>query len=243
MTRRTTLLCFPHAGGSATAYARWSSALPDAHVVPVELPGRGQRIDEPPLDAMPALVTDLAAQVMPYVRGSFALFGHSMGALVAFELAHRLRRFGLRPTRLLVSGHVPPGAAQRDRPPRHQLPDSELWAEVRKLNGTSAAAYDSAEIRELFTAAIRADFALVENYLPEPKKPLECPISVFGGSADPEVAPAELAGWSAHTTGGHTVSVLPGDHFYLHQDPHVFLGALGRELHSAVSTTLRGTMR
>jgi medium-chain acyl-[acyl-carrier-protein] hydrolase len=196
---------------------------------------------------MDALVTDLTVRVLPHVRGPFALFGHSMGALVAFELAHRLRRFGVRPTRLLVSGQAPPGAARRSWPPRHELPDDELWEEVRRLNGTSAAACDSDEIRRLFTEAIRADFALAETYLPESRTPLECPISVFGGRTDPEVAPAELGRWSAYTTRGYTVSVLPGDHFYLHQDPHVFLDALDRELHPAAgpagATTLRGTMR
>lgn len=234
MARQPNLLCFPHAGGSAAAYARWSSSLPGTQVVPVELPGRGQRIDEPPLDSMEALITDLTARVLRHTRGSFALFGHSMGALVAFELAHRLRRFGLRPARLLVSGHEPPDTVRHDRPLRHQLPDGELWDEVRRLNGTPAAAADSVEIRRLFTATMRADFAVVENYRPEARKPLDCPISIFAGSTDPEVTPAELTGWSAHTTRGCTVSVLPGDHFYLHQDPHTFLRALDGELQATV---------
>lgn len=243
MARGTTLLCFPHAGGSAATYARWPGFLPDVHVVALELPGRGQRIDEPPLDSMADLVADLAKPVMRHAAtGEFALFGHSMGALVAFELAHRLRRFGLRPSRLLVSGHAPPGAFSSQRS-RHLLPDDELWAHVRGLNGTSADAGESAEIRRLFTATIRADFAVVENYFPGPRKPLDCPISVFGGDDDPEVTPAGLAGWSAHTSRGHTVSVLPGDHFYLHQDPEAFHHALGRELGVPVATMQRGTMR
>jgi medium-chain acyl-[acyl-carrier-protein] hydrolase len=226
------LLCLPHAGGSATAYAHWSRALPGADVVAVELPGRGERLRERPLDSMDALVTDLAGRVLPHAGGQFALFGHSMGALVAFELAHHLRRrYGLRPARLLVSGCAAPESPHRAAgPPRHRLPDGELWEEVRKLNGTADAVCDHEEIRRLCTAAIRADFALVENYRFEPRLPLDCPISVFGGIDDPEVEFAELAEWSAYTRSGHTVSTFPGDHFYLHRHPRTFLHVLSLKL-------------
>jgi len=225
-----TLLCFPHAGGTAASYVHWARALPGTNVVPVELPGRGRRIDERPLDSMAALVTDLAGAVLRQVSGQFALFGHSMGALVAFELAHRLhRRFGLRPTRLLVSGSASPGSSRR-KAPRHRLPDDELWQEVRRLNGTPGEVCDSEEIRQMWTATIRADFALVENYRCAPRNPLDCPISVFGGTDDPEVAFAELAAWSAFTRAGHTVSTFPGDHFYLHRHPRTFLNVLSHKL-------------
>jgi medium-chain acyl-[acyl-carrier-protein] hydrolase len=230
-TDQLTLLCFPHAGGSASSYAHWPRALPATNVVPVELPGHGERIRERPLDSMDALITELAGGLLRHVTGRFAMFGHSMGALIAFELAHRLRRqYGLRPTRLLVSGCTAPGRSRRAGPLRHRLPDDELWEQVRRLNGTPAAVCDHDEIRRLYTAAIRADFALVENYRFEPGVLLDCPISVFGGSGDREVDFAELPRWSAHTRSGHTVSTFPGDHFDLHRHPRTFLHVLSYKL-------------
>lgn len=223
------------------SYGHWANAIPGTTVVPVELSGRGKRIRERPPDSMNALITELTGTLLPYLGGQFALFGHSMGALIAFELAHRLRRqYGLRPTGLLVSGCGAPGKSRPTTPLRHVLPDDELWEEVRRLNGTSDAACDNEEIRRLCTAAIRADFALVENYRFEAGSRLDCPISVFGGMDDPEVELADLAAWSGHTSSRHTLSTFPGDHFYLHRQPSGFLQVLSRKLASSqLASSLR----
>jgi medium-chain acyl-[acyl-carrier-protein] hydrolase len=232
-----TLLCFPHAGGTAMAYGHWANAMPTTTVIPVELPGRGERIRERPLDSMDALIIELTGTLLPHVGGQFALFGHSMGALIAFELAHRLRRqYGLRPAHLLVSGCGAPSTSRPDAPLRHLLPDDELWEQVRVLNGTPNGACDNAEIRRLCTGAVRADFALVENYRFGGGTPLDCPISVFHGVDDPEVESTELEAWARHTSSVYTLSTFPGDHFYLHRQPPGFLRVVSRELAATRAT-------
>lgn len=181
----------------------------------VELPGRGRRLLEAPFTRAEPLVAALADVLEPLTQQPYALFGHSMGALLAFELAHELRcRERSAPRRLFVSGrrapYLPPA-----RRGLHLLPDAELLDEVRGMDGTPQEVFAEPELVQLLLPALRADFALCDAYAYVPRPPLDCPITALGGSADPGVPPDTLDGWRAHTTAEYRQHVLPGGHFYL----------------------------
>ena len=209
------LICVPFAGGGASSYRLWAQHLPDhVEVVPVQLPGREDRLDEPPVDSMEPLVDRLVPGLAPYLDRPFALFGHSMGALIAFEVGRRLRSTGLEPVHFFASGcrapHLPSSC-----PPRHALPDQAFLDILRDMNGMPEEVMDNPDFIELVMPALRSDFKLVETYVHRSGPQLRCPVSVLGGRADPEVSPPELDGWSRHTTGPFQTQLFPGDHFFL----------------------------
>jgi medium-chain acyl-[acyl-carrier-protein] hydrolase len=213
---RVRLLCFPHAGSGAFAYRTWPADLPEwVEVCAVQLPGRETRLREKPIGSLPELIQRLLPAIPPQLDRPLALFGHSMGALIAFELARALRRQQLAtPVHLLVSGRVAPHL-----PPRHQpmhLESDDVFIErLRLFNGTADAVLSNVELMRLFLPLLRADFRLNEAYTYAPEPPLDCPISVFGGRDD-RVAPVEqMAGWREQTSGRYTERVLPGGHFFV----------------------------
>ncbi|MGD9647813.1 MAG: thioesterase II family protein [Pirellulales bacterium] len=233
---RLRLVCLPYAGGSAAAFRGWPAELP-SHVElwGVQLPGRASRRDEPPLTRMESLVEVLAAELVAAhsaALGSkpFALCGHSMGALVAFELARRLRdRYELPVAGLLVAGrgapHVPdpgPALACGSEP--------ALVAELRRLGGAPAAVLDDPQRRARLLRLIRADFAVCETYAFAPAAALDCPIGVFGGVEDHDWPLPTLEAWQQHTSGECRVHVLPGGHFFIDTARADFLNQLADEL-------------
>jgi medium-chain acyl-[acyl-carrier-protein] hydrolase len=225
------LVCFPYAGGGAPVFHSWGQALPDAvEVCAVQPPGRGSRISERPYIRLPALVAALGAAIRPLLDRPFALFGHSVGGLVVFELAHHLRATGgPAPAVLFVSGCNPPQAAN-PHPPLHALPDAALIKELRSLEGTPEAVLDNRELMALMLPALRADLALLEMYTYRPRPPLDVPIVAFGG-ADDRRAPAEgLDAWREQTGAAFTLHILPGGHFFIHTHQDQLLGLLSDEL-------------
>lgn len=211
-----TMFCVPYAGGSAAVYRTWRSAVPGwMELCPVELPGRGHRIAEPPHTTLDALVRDVSDEVIARSGGRYVLMGHSLGALLAFEAARVLRTRGLPPLMLVVAGHGAPHLPQRRKPIAH-LPDEDFLAELVALGGTPSDVLTNDELAALVLPALRADFAVADAYGPRPGPPLGCPISVFGGADDRQVRLTDLEGWRRHTTGTCTVRVLPGDHFFIH---------------------------
>jgi medium-chain acyl-[acyl-carrier-protein] hydrolase len=160
----------------------------------------------------------------------FAFFGHSMGGLIGFELAHELRRqHRLVPLHLFVAGHRAPQLP--DRAPRlHHLPEAELLSQLRRLNGTPEAVLQDADLMQFFLPVLRADFAVCETYSYSVRPPLPCPISVFGGLQDPRVRYDELAGWREQTRSAFRQRMLPGDHFFLHSAQEMLLQALTQDL-------------
>jgi medium-chain acyl-[acyl-carrier-protein] hydrolase len=208
------LFCFPYAGGSAAIYRSWQHKLPP-DVIPyaVQLPGRGGRLCDPPFRNLAVCVGALADALLPALRPPFALFGHSMGAVIAFELARLLEhRYRLRPACLFVSGrqapHLPPNELVS-----YALPDAELIEELRRLNGTPQEVLANAEVMELLTPALRADFELIQTYMPNSSGPVQCPLHAMGGLQDPTTPPSAIEAWRDYTTGEFTVSLYDGDHF------------------------------
>src|ERR1051326_4461621 len=227
---RLRVFCFPYAGGGASIYATWLQALPpEIAVCPVQLPGRGSRIRERPFNQLVELLPALVPALQPLMNVPFAFFGHSMGALIGFELARELRRRNLPgPVHLFVSGHRAPQLPDPD-PPMHDMPDAELIKELVRLNGTPKEILENQQLMELLLPLLRADTSLCETYAYTPDPPLNCPISVFGGSADAKVTRSDLEGWKTETTQGCIIRMFPGDHFFIHS-PTPLLRALQQDL-------------
>ncbi|MER8062474.1 MULTISPECIES: alpha/beta fold hydrolase [unclassified Streptomyces] len=209
------LVCLPHAGGSSSFYFQLSKALaPAVDVLAVQYPGRQDRRLEPNIDGLPELA-DRVAEVMHHLADRpLALFGHSMGAVLAYEVALRMRDAGLpAPVRLFVSGRRAPS---RDRDERlHLASDAELLDEVRRLGGPHAALLGDPDIMDMVMPAIRSDYRAVERYRWQPGRILDCPVTVLTGDSDPRLSVDEAAAWEDHTTGPTELRVFPGGHFYL----------------------------
>jgi surfactin synthase thioesterase subunit len=228
-----TIFCLPYAGGSAQrVYAGWQARLEAAgQVVPVELPGRGTRIAEPLLPSVDALVQDALGAVLPRLGGrGYAMFGHSLGALIVFELARRLEHLhGQPPSRLFVSGHPAPHL-----PPNSgdalDLPLPQFRERLAGLAGTPEEILASDELLELFAPLIQADLHAAGTYRFRPGPALSCPVTVYGGADDPEAPPETLPGWARHTSARCEVRVLPGDHFFLHNERDVLLPQIAADL-------------
>ena|ERR1700749_1436418 len=230
------LFCFPYAGGSSAIFQRWQAALPDAvEVWPAQLPGRGTRLSETPYKESRPLVGELCDQIAPHLDKPFAFFGHSMGALIAFELARELRRRGHPlPLCLYVSGRSAPQLESRDAP-KHDLPEEEFIAELRKLNGTPKEILENAELIRIMSPLLRADFAVCETYRYESEPPLACPVAAFGGLQDFEVGRERIAAWREQTSGAFSLRMLPGDHFFLNSHSTLLLQLLTQDLRQVVS--------
>ncbi len=209
------LVCLPYAGGAASVYRQWEHlAPPHVEVCPVELPGRGTRMGETPFRRLPPLIRALADALEPLLDRPCAFFGHSMGGLVAFELARLLRRRGWpEPCHLFVSAS--PAPPRRHEPAMHDAPDAEVKARLRTLSGTPREILEDDELMKLVLPVIRADFSVLETYEYFEEPPLSVPITVFGGLHDRAVRRADLEGWRAHSTDSR-LWMLPGDHFFIH---------------------------
>lgn len=211
-------------------YATWLRQAPgELTVVPVQLPGRERRIGEASEPNLTRLVAQLAAVMTPHTTQPYSFFGHSVGALVAFELARELRRQGAEaPRHLFLSGRGAPGHAAPARQ-IHMLPDRAFIDEIRAFGGTPPGLLDHPEFGRLFLPPLRADFALLETYRFVPEAPLASPISVFGGLAD-TVPRHALDAWRAHTRGPFHLRVFPGGHFFLHEARVAILTAVTSDL-------------
>jgi len=228
---RVRLLCFPFAGGGALAYRAWTTEMPEAiDVLPVQLPGRERRLREKPHIRMEALVDDLASVLVPYVDRPFAIFGHSMGSIVGYEVACRLfRDLGVKPLLLAVSARRAPHLPS-DRDEDYKLPDDQLCDRLREMKGTPAEVLANPELMQLMLPLIRADFELNDTYDRPDHPPLDCPVSAFGGLKDAEVSREDLEAWSRVSTGAFKQRMFPGDHFYLHSDRPALIRAVAEDL-------------
>jgi medium-chain acyl-[acyl-carrier-protein] hydrolase len=210
------LVCFPYAGRSGTVYRAWAPLLPPGvELCGVNLPGRESRFDEPLPSGLDDLVADLAAALRPVLDIPVAFFGHSLGALLAFEVSRELRRDGVaQPRHLIVSGCRPLHLADQG-PSLAGLHKDLLIGELRKLNGTAEEILTNKAAIELLLPVLRADFHLAETYRYRAEEPLSCPITALAGSADPETAAVDLNRWQELTTAEFVLRRFAGDHFFL----------------------------
>jgi len=210
---RLRLVLLPHGGGSAAAFAGWSAAAPPGlEVRPVQYPGRGERLDEPPLRSVPALAAGVAGALAADDR-PLLLLGHSLGGLVALEAARLLVAAGAPPVaHLVVSGCAAPELPRTV--PRPGLPDAALVDWLRELGGTDPTLLADPALLELLLPALRADLEMTARYRPGPARPLPCPVTALSGAGD---RPEQAAGWRRYTDRGFTQHVLPGDHFFLYR--------------------------
>lgn len=214
---RIRLFCLPYAGGAASVFRGWADQLPEEiDVCPVQLPGREGRIrEEPFLDSDEAVAALDEALAEELARGPHALFGHSMGAVLGFELARRRKAKGLpEPVHLFVSGRSAPTEPDLEEP-IHDLPPDRFRERLRKLNGTPVEVLDHPELMQLVEPLLRSDFQVVETYEYRPGETLTCPITALGGTEDDHVPTDHLDAWSEMTRGAFRKRVLPGDHFFL----------------------------
>ncbi|WP_123516154.1 thioesterase II family protein [Pseudomonas frederiksbergensis] len=216
---KLTLLCLPYSGASAMVYSRWRRKLPQwLHLQPVELPGRGARFDEPLHTDMRALAMQLAKELRPTLKAPYSLFGHSLGALMACELAHAFRALGCpEPVALFASGTAAPTMrADYDRGFAEPKTDAELIDQLRTLNGTSEEVLANEELMSLTLPILRADFLLCGRFQPVQRPLLKCPVHVLGGTTD-KATTEQLIGWSKETHGSFSVDMLAGGHFFIHE--------------------------
>jgi medium-chain acyl-[acyl-carrier-protein] hydrolase len=213
---RMRLFCLPHAGSGSAAFYRWKRLLPTwLDVCPVFLPGREIRLGEPSFERADELVDEMTEAVEPYLDKPFAIFGHSMGSLLSFELAHRLRDRGFGELRWLflsgrIAAHIPP-------PHRsfHTLPEDEMLDKLAARYGPlPQSLLDEPDLRALFLPILRADLGVVESYQHREREPLACPVTVYAGSDDHSVSAEGLSAWKAQTRGPFAATRYPGDHFY-----------------------------
>lgn len=230
------LFCFPYAGGTAAVYRNWAELLPSTvQVVPVELPGRGVRLKEAPFLSLPPLIEVLAPAIMPLLDAPFAFFGHSMGAVISFELARRLRReYDREAEMLFISGRQAPQIPDRD-PATYHLPRDKFIEELGKLDGTPKEVLEHAELMELMIPLLRADFQLIQTYEYVPSSPLRCPITAYGGLEDRDVSRDDLSGWREMTSSSFALHMLPGDHFFLRSSQTLLLRLLAQGLREVIA--------
>jgi medium-chain acyl-[acyl-carrier-protein] hydrolase len=225
------LICFPYAGGGASIFRSWGAPLaPDIEVCATTLPGRDSRFCEEPIRRLEGLVDCCFEELRERLRPPFAFFGHSMGSLIAYELARRLQRERMpSPVCLVVSAHRAPHLPS-PYPPIHDLPTPALLEELQEYNGTPAEVLRDAELMELLLPMIRADFAVCETYEHLAGEPLDCPLLAFGGDRDEWVPVEHVEAWAEHTAARFKSFVLPGDHFFLHDHREAMLAIIRREL-------------
>lgn len=224
-----TLVCFPHAGGSASAHFTLSAQLcTAAEVLIVQYPGRQDRLAEPALEDLRQVADEATRALLPWQDRPLALFGHSMGSLVAYEVALRLERLGRAPLGLIASGHAAPCV-----PPNvvvHDLDDRRFTEHVAELSGTPPELLTDKHLLALALPSLRADFTAVETYLDRAGVRLGCPISGYCGNQDGSIPPDGFEKWADYTRGRWTSRFFDGGHFYLQSQEHEVARAIRQDL-------------
>ena len=233
---RLRLFCFPYAGGSADIYRSWRNWFPEQiDLCLVHLPGRSKNMGRRAFSQLVPLVAEIANHISLLTDIPYALYGHSMGGLISFELArelsHQLRTV---PKHLFVSGCRAP-QYPRDEPLTFNLPHDAFIAELKKLNGTPEEVLANSEVMELFIDLLRADFELVETYQYHPGDHLSCPITVYGGIEDEHVPMEACHQWQKQTSASCKVRMFSGDHFFIRNAETDFVNAFRTDLLSALS--------
>ncbi|HBQ2928721.1 iron aquisition yersiniabactin synthesis enzyme (YbtT,resembles thioesterases) [Klebsiella pneumoniae] len=220
------LFCLPHAGGNAGLYRGWREHLPpEIELNVICYPGRLERWQHPIPATMPELVGEVSRAIAPHLGENWAIFGHSMGAVVAHETILALKCDELPPPQLLaVSAREAPQFHQPGL--LHQQDDEALCQELLRLDGTDPVLLTLPEMRELILPTMRADYALIEQWQLSSRQLLSCPIAAFMGSEDPELDQMQAEGWASWTTASFTLDCFCGGHFYFREHPQPLLSRL-----------------
>jgi len=224
------LVCLPHAGGSASFYFPMAKAFgPEVEVMAVQYPGRQDRRDEPGIDTVSEYADEIFAVLRHLDDRPLVLFGHSMGAVLGYEVAIRLARAGLpAPMRLFVSGRRAPSCHRDEN--LHQHSDLRIVRELRELGGPHQGMLDDPEMLSLILPAIRGDYRAIELYRHDAEARLDCPVTVLVGDDDPRVSIDEARAWAGHTTARTELEVFPGGHFYLIEHSKAVIDLVARRL-------------
>jgi surfactin synthase thioesterase subunit len=210
------LVCFPYAGGSVSYFFRLMRVLaPEIDAVAVQYPGRQERRSEPVIDDIDELADRIAEAVGPWIDRPTAFFGHSMGAILAFEVAIRLEATGVQLTELFVSGRRGPGTFRDET--TYLAGDDELLAEVARLGGTESTALTDPDIVAMVLPFLRGDYRAIERYRWAGGPRLQCGIMAFTGRSDPKASVEEVIQWRSHTAGAFEMRQFPGGHFFLNR--------------------------
>jgi medium-chain acyl-[acyl-carrier-protein] hydrolase len=215
---RSRLFCFPYAGGGAAVFRQWPDELPsDVELCIPCLPGRDARVDEPPATAMAPLIAALAQEIQPLLTLPYALFGHSMGAFIAFDLAHELSAMRMGPAHLFASAQRGPRLPYPAQP-IFALPDADFLAAVReRYQAIPEPVLRQPDLMAVLLRTLRGDFTLVEDYRYRATGRLRCPVTAFGGRDDRQIAREQLEAWSLETSETFDLQQLPGGHFFLNE--------------------------
>lgn len=216
------LICFPYAGGGAAAFRPWGRLIPEEfELVCLQMPGREARLAEPPRTDFSALVTEIAHALGKLPPMPTAFFGHSLGSLIAYEVAHLVQGSTSAPRKLLLSGCSPPHVRkdEEDEEPIWQLSDDAFLEKIRGLNGTSEEVLSNIEMMDLVMPTLRADFRLADGIDPKPRQ-LPTSICAFGGKDDPEASEEDIREWKHYSSTIFSYRMFPGDHFFInsHQE-------------------------
>jgi medium-chain acyl-[acyl-carrier-protein] hydrolase len=215
----TVLYCLPHAGGSASVYRSWAGQLGTVAVAPIQLPGRETRMRETPYTQMAPLLEELADAVLEQQQGrggSYAVYGHSLGALIGFELVREIRRReGTAPVHLIVSGSSAPDLLRDNdgQPPVAEMSDEEVVGLLRRLGGTPEQILADRSVRRLILPPFRGDLTVRDTYGYQAQPQLDVPITAIAATADPRASVAQMRGWGRQTRRGFRMHLLPGGHF------------------------------
>lgn len=227
---RLRLFCFSYAGGGASIFRPWVDILPvEVEVCSIQLPGREYRVGSPAYTRIAPLEEALAEAIVPYLDRPFAFFGHSMGALVSFELARLLRKkYDKHPEHLFLAAYRAPQLPNPNIKIYH-LP-SEVFKVVLRSEGIAEMVLQNEELMQAMLPTLRADFELCDTYEYTEETPLACPFSLFGGLEDVRISQTDLELWPQHSSVGCSLTMLPGSHFFLHSAQDQLLAAISREL-------------